>query len=561
MKSKSNIPYKLTDLLLAVILLNGCGGGGSTSAENGAAPAASARTTPLQAGDTDCPNGGALVESGIDENKNGLLDSEEVDSREKVCNGINSHNSLVTMSDETAGGNCPYGGIRIDSGLDQNDNSTLDVSEIDATSYVCNRIDGSIGWQAANRIETDDTGTANDPQIAFDTDGNAFAVWSQYDGSRYNIQANRYTTGMGWGLAELIETNDASNAVNPQISIDSSGNAVAVWIQSDGSSPDSVYANRYSVGQGWGNAELIETDDAGIVQSPQLGVDDSGNAVAVWTQFDGSRYNIWSNRYLPGFGWGTAELIETGDGQANSPQIAVNHSGNAIAVWTQHDGSRFSTWSNHYVTNVGWGLAELIGAEDNSEYYPQIGIDGNGNAIAVWAQFLSASTRLDIWSNRYTAGNGWGNAELIEVDDTGSGAYPQINVTADGNAVAVWSQDDGSYGSIWSNRYTVGVGWGTVELVEANPGNALYPQIDSDSRSNALVIWMQDDGSNSNNYNIWANRYLLGQGWGNAELIEADAGDANAGQIAIDTNGNALAVWQQSDGTRDNIWSNHWIAP
>jgi len=40
-----------------------------------------------------------------------------------------------------------------------------------------------------------------------------------------------------------------------------------------------------------------------------------------------------------------------------------------------------------------------------------------------------------------------------------------------------------------------------------------------------------------------------------------DAGGAFSPQIAIDTNGNAIAVWYQSDGARNNIWANRWVAP
>jgi hypothetical protein len=47
--------------------------------------------------------------------------------------------------------------------------------------------------------------------------------------------------------------------------------------------------------------------------------------------------------------------------------------------------------------------------------------------------------------------------------------------------------------------------------------------------------------------------------FGTAALIETDnAGGAHAPQIAFDASGNALAVWYQSDGTRDNIWSNRY---
>jgi hypothetical protein len=33
---------------------------------------------------------------------------------------------------------------------------------------------------------------ALDPQIAMDASGNAFAVWSQDDGTQFRIQANRF---------------------------------------------------------------------------------------------------------------------------------------------------------------------------------------------------------------------------------------------------------------------------------------------------------------------------------------------------------------------------------
>ena len=59
-------------------------------------------------------------------------------------------------------------------------------------------------------------------------------------------------------------------------------------------------------------------------------MDGSGNAVAVWQQSDGTRDNIWANRYTPSGGWGTATLIESNNaGDARYPQVAMDVSGNA----------------------------------------------------------------------------------------------------------------------------------------------------------------------------------------------------------------------------------------
>lgn len=88
----------------------------------------------------NCPAGGIKVEVGVDADDNGSLEPSEVTSTTYVCNGDGGHNSLVETSEEQAGANCPYGGTRIETGTDANDNDVLDAEEIDAaaTSYVCN---------------------------------------------------------------------------------------------------------------------------------------------------------------------------------------------------------------------------------------------------------------------------------------------------------------------------------------------------------------------------------------------------------------------------------------
>jgi len=84
-------------------------------------------------------------------------------------------------------------------------------------------------------------------------------------------------------------------------------------------------------------------------------------------------------------------------------------------------------------------------------YYPKIAIDANGNAVAVWSQY--DGTRLNIWANRYVAGTGWGTAALIETDNAGAAVLPRVAMDANGNAIAVWVQFDGTRNNVWANRY------------------------------------------------------------------------------------------------------------
>lgn len=102
----------------------------------------------------DCVNGGVKIEAGIDNNpKNNILDDDEVDETKYVCAGSDGNkgrDALVKVSDEPKGANCTKStGIKIEVGIDDNGNGTLDESEVTSTQYVCNGKDGSQGPQGA----------------------------------------------------------------------------------------------------------------------------------------------------------------------------------------------------------------------------------------------------------------------------------------------------------------------------------------------------------------------------------------------------------------------------
>lgn len=411
-------------------------------------------------------------------------------------------------------------------------------------------------------IETDDSGTAYLPQVAADGAGNAIAVWYQSDGTTYNIWANQYVNGYGWLTAELIESNDTVSAYQPQLAMDGMGNALAIWPQYDGAFLN-LSSNRFEAGSGWGTADLIVLNDYGAYPRPRLAMDDSGIAMAVWSQYSSMQFSIFSDRYAVGAGWGGIELVETVNlGNAIAPQLALDGGGNAVAVWMQENGTKSSIWANRYAVGAGWGIAEMITANESaySTGYssPQLAADALGNVIAVWTQYDGIHS--DIWANRYVAGSGWGVAEKVGADDSVSASSPQVAIDAAGNAVATWSEYDGTQFNTSSSRYTINVGWGTPQLIgtiySAIPTS---PHVAVDVLGNAVTIWSQYDWTR---WTIWTNRYVVDAGWGIAGMIETNNSEnATSPQIAVDPTGNAYAVWEQYDGVRENIWAAHYIAP
>ncbi len=144
---------------LPATLLAACGGGAGTVAVqdlSGTANPVRTAAVFIPQGDTRCPYGGAEIRSGIDQNGNGVLDADEVAATDVVCNGEPGLTSLIRLQDEPPGEHCPGGGVRLQTGPDQNRNGELDDAEIDPaqTRYLCHGQPGRDGTDGRDAIPT-----------------------------------------------------------------------------------------------------------------------------------------------------------------------------------------------------------------------------------------------------------------------------------------------------------------------------------------------------------------------------------------------------------------------
>ena len=258
------------------------------------------------------------------------------------------------------------------------------------------------GWGDPTPVETGNALRVEGPRVAVASNGIAVAVWAHSDSGvsdRFDIWSNRYTPDRGWGSETTIETHNAGDALRPQVGVDDAGNAFAVWTQFNGATFD-VWSNRYASSTGWGQEQVLETDDGGDAVDPQLAVDGNGNAVVVWAQSDGAANDIWSNRYSSGGGWGRAERIDAIDaGFAQEPQIAIDQSGVAVAVWRQFDGSGDHIWSNLSTLSGGWGTAQRVDPDNKGNLGgARVVMSPSGDAAAVWRVFGASNT--GIWLSR-----------------------------------------------------------------------------------------------------------------------------------------------------------------
>ena len=392
-------------------------------------------------------------------------------------------------------------------------------------------------WSSPTTIETADTGQAALPKVAFDGNGNGYAVWHQSDGTRANVWTALYTLG-GWSTPFAVE-DSLETASSPQIAVNAAHERLVVWQQHDGTR--SNIWGKYSATTGSGLPTLLEPSNLGDARFPQVAIDASGRGLVVFEQFDGVRYNIFAKRFSGG-AWGALFLVEQDNaGSATNPQVVLDANGLAHIVWQQNDGTRFNIMANTFdVATATFGTAVLLEIDnDGNAVSPQIALDPAGNALTVWAQTVGG--QLSVYANRRPSGGAWGTAQLLEAG-SGSALIPQIAADASGNALSVWKQTDGVRYNIWANRFSVTGGWGAATLIENfDADSADVPTVAIDPSGNGLAAWRQLGAS----IDICVSRYSSATGWGAPAVIDTAADAANNPQLAFDTRGNALAMWTQ----------------
>jgi len=418
-------------------------------------------------------------------------------------------------------------------------------------------------WQSAAVVETGATSALN-PQIDIDINGNAIAVWAQSNGgSVFNIYANRYdaSTGM-WGMPIEI-ANELENILDPQIAMDGVGNAIVVWAQTIGVIGN-IYANRYDpVTDTWGTKVLISVSTDGY--RPQIAVPLATNNAMVVFDSPSAKDVLASEYDSTTSTWGTPEAIDSTVTDSTNAQIAMNFSGDAMVVWASNDafGVGFGVLMNVYNSTSGnWNAAALtVESTFSNTSAPQVAINDRGHAMVVWESVGSG----DIQAKRWDVTNGGPpfDTGLTEVIGSGSGdSDHQIVVDFNGDALAVWTQQDGVFPNFVSNMYSKRYDratdtWGTASLLETLPGDADAPQITIDSRGNAIAVWQQTNGAGTG---IYSSRYVASTGiWGAAELMPSIFTFSNIRpQIAVGSTGVAAAVWQGSDGATSGIHSSNF---
>ncbi len=302
-------------------------------------------------------------------------------------------------------------------------------------------------------VTTLDASGASAPQIAVRNNGDVVAVW--VDSGAINSKVR--LSGGSWQV--LADTLSGSDADSPQVAVSDDGTIVAVWHSHNGvTSVENIFAATKAMGGLLWSTGTMVSDPAVNSVNPQVAVDTEGNATAIWFTYDLSGL-AYSNVFLytsvlpSGNSWSTPVAISSEPARFNpanlTSSILYGPVGFPFAVWTaSYDGSNFFVEASQNVDNAGWSEVSTI-ANDIHAIDIDICVTSNNDAYAVLMSF-DGSSFVNIQSMDSHVGGAqggfWFNPTTISTDE--SNAFPEIVAVLTGgttsNAVALWHNFDGS---------------------------------------------------------------------------------------------------------------------
>ncbi|MDX1434254.1 MAG: hypothetical protein R3286_17570 [Gammaproteobacteria bacterium] len=152
-----------------------------------------------------------------------------------------------------------------------------------------------------------------------------------------------------------------------------------------------------------------------------------------------------------------------------------------------------------------------------------------------------------VWASLRSETGRWSVPEILEFSQ-GRSRGVQLAVDGSGAALVVWVQDERRLTGLWANRRVPGEGWQEPSRIEPVAGELYAPQIALDTAGRGMAVWERRAGER---LQIRASRYTPEIGWSPPEVVDAGEGDSVAPRVAVHDDGSAVVAWTAERGPRN----------
>lgn len=368
--------------------------------------------------------------------------------------------------------------------------------------------------------------------------------------------ASAAPAGMAYAAANSVATGDQDGSA---IALNRNGYLAVVWEDDrDSTAPgdnahSEVFVRLYKDGVSIYEKKLSAAGTSGAAWkhiTPDVGLDDKGNAVVVWSDDpDGNGYYNVPYRVLGP----TGALLASGQANADAtgqqilPRVAVDPDGtpnNASAVafsvvWEDIQGTAPATVRAAGFTNITTKAYEVTaGQATGAHHRPDVAVPASGDAIVVWDEDADANGFYNIGLARLAKANGAVNLTRRTANSLGDGQQWRAAVAANynGDFTVAWESDHPGTFGVWSRSFAADGTPRHTEVQASTEAGANTASVGLDDQANVVVAWTTP----ANARDVWA-RGVNADGTTDGRLAAQQFASGTAGRQ--DQAGIAVSPW------------------
>jgi hypothetical protein len=192
----------------------------------------------------------------------------------------------------------------------------------------------------------------SEPDVAVGPYGEALAVWDvleRVNGSgEYTVHDSFRSPNGAWQAPARL-SKVGGLAYRSHVAFDSQGNATAVWVRTiEHEGEDFVQAATRPAGRGW--LPAVNISELGQADEQQIAVDPQGDAIVVWDRYNRSARIVQAATRSMGGTWQPPVDVSETAQTTSDPYVAVDGHGNAVAVWRRDTAGPYTLQAAGYDT-------------------------------------------------------------------------------------------------------------------------------------------------------------------------------------------------------------------